>query len=299
MATALFLGAYLLSACTGAAPQSDGPVKAQKVSASEVVFTGIVEAMNGDQWTVNGQQVTVDTSTALDANIQIGDMVKVEANVSQDGSVLAVKIESSVPDDANTNSSNDNSGNANSNDNFNTNDNSNGNNNGNANDAVGVQNEVSGVVEVITSDTITIDGVVYNLAGFTEFKDGIAVGDQVKIHVIGNADGTFTISEIEKSTGIGSNDNSNSNFNGDDQIGNSNGNFNGDDHIGNSNDDDHVGNSNSNSNGDDHIDNSNSNSNDDSHSGDSNNNSSDDDHSGSNSSSGSDDHSGNSNSNDD
>jgi len=274
MATVLFLGAYLLSACTGAAPQSDGPVtvKAQKVSASEVVFTGIVEAMNGDQWTVSGQQVTVDASTALDANIKVGDVVKVEANVSQDGSVLAVKIEASLPDDTNSNSSNDNS---------------NGNNNGNGNDAVDGQNEVIGVVDAITSDTITIDGVVYNLADFTEFKNGIVTGDQVKIHVIVNADGTFTISEIEKSAGIGDDDNSNGNFNGDDQVGNSNS---------NSNDDDHVGNSNGNFNGDDLDDSSDKA---DSHSGGSNDNSSDDDHNGSNSSSGSDDHGGDSNSNDD
>jgi len=257
IATVLFLGAYLLSACTGAAPQSDGPVtvKAQKVSASEVVFTGIVEAMNGDQWTVNGQQVTVDASTALDANIKVGDTVKVEANVSQDGSVLAVKIESSVPDDANTNSSNDNSGNANdANANINENDNL------NANDAVGIQNEVSGIVEAITSDTITIDGVVYNLADFTEFKDGIAVGNQVKIHVIVNTDGTFTIREIEKVIGIGGDDNSNSNFNGDDHGDdkktntNSNSNFNGDDRSG-----DKKTNTNTNSNShDDHGDNTNS-----------------------------------------
>jgi len=202
----------------------------------------------------------------------------VEANVSQDGSVLAVKIEASLPDDTNSNSSNDNS-----NDNSNANDN----NNGNGNDAVDGQNEVIGVVDAITSDTITIDGVVYNLADFTEFKNGIVTGDQVKIHVIVNADGTFTISEIEKSAGIGDDDNSNGNFNGDDQVGNSNS---------NSNDDDHVGNSNGNFNGDDLDDSSDKA---DSHSGGSNDNSSDDDHNGSNSSSGSDDHGGDSNSNDD
>jgi hypothetical protein len=270
----LIMGAYLLSACTGAAPsQSSDPTKAQKVDSSEVVFTGIVEAINGDQWTVNGQSVVIDGLTALDANIKVGDVVKVEASVDQAGVITAVKIESSVADDANANSNNDNSGNANddnsndananSNDNANANDNSNGNANGNGNEAVGGQDEVSGVVEVITSDTITIDGIVYNLADFTEFKDGIVVGDQVKVHVIVNADGTLTIREIEKSTNLDTDDNSNGNSNSDDQIGNSNGNSNGDDNGGgsnnNSNGDDNGGGSNDNSSNDDGGGNSNSN----------------------------------------
>jgi len=286
MASVLILGAYLLSACTGAAPsQSSDPAKAQKVDSSEVVFTGIVEAINGDQWTVNGQTVVIDGLTALDVNIKVGDVVKVEANVSQDGSVVAVKIESSVADDTNSNSSNDNSSNANdnnandanSNDDSNANDNGNGNTNGNDNGAVDGQDEVFGVVEAVTSDTITVDGIVYNLADFTEIKDGIVVGDLVKIHVIVNADGTLTIREIEKSTGIGGDDNSND----DDQIGNSNGNSNGDDNgdnsNGNSNDDDKdddnsddnssgdddSGNSNDNTSGNDDGGNSNSNGNDD------------------------------------
>jgi len=281
MASILILGAYLLSACTGAAPsQSSDPAKAQKVDSSEVVFTGIVEAINGEQWTVNGQTVVIDGLTALDVNIKVGDVVKVEANVSQDGSVVAVKIESSVTHDANSNSSNDNSANANddnsndananSNDNSNANDNSNGNTNGNTNgndnSAVDGQDEVFGVVGAVTSDTITVDGIVYNLADFTEFKDGIVVGDLVKIHVIVNADGTLTIREIEKSAGIGADDNSNGNSNGDD---NSNGNSNDDDNSnGNSNDDD---NSNGNSNDDDlDDDNSNDNSGGDDNSGNSN-----------------------------
>ena len=113
MASVLFLGAYLLSACTGAVPQSSDPVKAQKVDAHEVVFTGTIEEIDGDQWTISGQKVTVDLSTTLDPNIKVGDEVKVEGNVSQDGVVVAEKIESSTDDDAN---SNDDDGNSNDDD---------------------------------------------------------------------------------------------------------------------------------------------------------------------------------------
>lgn len=84
-----------------------------------------------------------------------------------------------------------------------------------------VEVEVFGVVESMTDTTLTINGVTYNIvANLTEFRDVISVGDQVKIHVIVNADGTFTIREIEISIGNdngnhNSNDNTNSNSNDD------------------------------------------------------------------------------------
>jgi len=264
--TVILLGAYLLSACSGApAPSSSSVVDdTQSGQFQEVVFTGVVEAVGNGEWQVSGQQVPVDPSTVIDANIQVGDTVRVEASVSPDGSVVALKIESASADDGssntNANSNDDNSNDAASNDNVNTNDNTNssddnGNSNTNANSNDGMSgsgDEVYGVVEVITSDSITIDGVTYSLADFTEFNDLVAVGDQVVIHVIVNSDGTVTISEIELSTSIGGNSNDdNSNINGSDD--NSNNNSNDDDH-----DDD---NSNSNSNDDDHDDDSNNNSN--------------------------------------
>ena len=92
--------------------------------------------------------------------------------------------------DSNVNDNNANDGNlndntSNSNDNQDDNSNSNnGNDNGNSNANADNAQEVSGVVEAITADSITINGVTYTLADFTEFKSQIAVGDQVKVHVI-------------------------------------------------------------------------------------------------------------------
>ena len=255
LVTILFMGAYLLSACGGALPQQSQSDPAGSSQATEAVFTGTVEAKQGTVWLISGQQVNVDSAASVDPNIQVGDIVRVEAKVSADGAVVALKIESSSPDDdgnANDNTSNDSSGNDNSgntnDDNTNADDNSNAaNDNGNTNDnsngaPSGAEQEAFGIVEAITADSITIDGVTYSIASFTEFKDLIAVGDQVKIHVIVNADGTFTIREIEKSTdtGIGD-DNGNSN----DDNANYNGNSNDDDH------DDDNGNSNDNNSNDD------------------------------------------------
>ncbi len=245
--------AYVLSACSGApAGQSSNDQSSQSGQVQEVVFTGTVDSMGGGEWTISGQAVTVDGTTSVDANIAVGNNVKVEARVGQDGKVTAVRVELAGADDTNANSNdanqndnnaNDNTSNDNaaSNSNDNQGDNSNSNsNNGNANDnsnnndnsSAGDEQEVSGLVEAITTDSITINGVVYTLADFTEFNGIVALGDSVKIHAIVNADGTFTIREIEKTGGPGLGD-GNSNSNGSDDNSNANSNSNGNDNNGN------------------------------------------------------------------
>jgi len=254
----LMLGAYLLSACSGTIPQPTDSVGIPNVQTNDVVFTGVVEAIGDSQWTISGQPVSVEVSTAVDPNIQVGDIVKVEASVGQDGVVVAAKVEASGANDenANSNSSNDNASStndntANSNDGQVDNNSNSANDNGNNGNLAG---EIVGVVETITIDSITINGISYGLASFTEFNDVIAVGDQVKIHVISNADGTFTIREIEKSIGPGadnsntnSNDNGNANSNTNDSDDSSNDNSDDNSNNGNDNgDDDHGGGGNSN-----------------------------------------------------
>lgn len=264
----LLVGAYLLSACGGAAPQAESPVVAQKVQSKEIVFTGVIEAINGTEWIVSGQKVTVDPSASLDPNLAVGVIVKVEGQISADGVVTALKVETSMVTDDNANdgntngNANDDASNGNVNDNANTNANTNDDNSNSANDngsAAGAgETEVFGLVEAITTDSITINGVTYQLASFTEFKDAIAVGDQVKIHVIVNSDGTFSIREIEKSDRLGDDDNGNDDNSNDDNGNDDNSNDdNGNDdnsNGGNSNGDDHGGNGNG---GDDDDDNGN------------------------------------------
>jgi len=265
--------AYVLSACSGApAGQSSNDQSSQSGQAQEVVFTGTVDSMGGDAWTISGQVVTVDSTTVVDANIVVGNNVKVEARVGQDGSVIAVSIEVAGADDANANSNDDNQNDSNANDNAasNSNDNQDDNSNsGNSNDDNGNGNdnssdddeqEVSGIVEAITTDSITINGVVYMLADFTEFKGLVALGDSVKIHVIVNADGTFTIREIEKTGGTGLGD-GNSNNNGSDDSSNSNSNGNDDDNGNDDNGNDDNGNDDNGNDDNSNDDNSNSNGN--------------------------------------
>ncbi|HSM72703.1 MAG TPA: DUF5666 domain-containing protein [Anaerolineales bacterium] len=168
------------------------------------------------------------------SNVNSNEVLDVDANSSDDGST------------ANDNG-NDNGDDSQGNENDNGDD--------SGSDASGDELELFGVIEAMTDTSITINGVVFNLAEFTEFKDIVSVGDQVKIHFIVNADGTFTIREIELSSGDDDDSsNSNSNFNGndndddDDDRSNNNGNDNDDDDNENDN---HNDNDNKNDNDDD------------------------------------------------
>jgi len=58
-------------------------------------------------------------------------------------------------------------------------------------------NEVLGVVTAIDATTITVDGVVYNLADFTEIEGTIQVGDTVKLEFITNPDGTLSVRAVK------------------------------------------------------------------------------------------------------
>ncbi|HSA99022.1 MAG TPA: DUF5666 domain-containing protein [Anaerolineales bacterium] len=211
-----FAMTLLLAACGGALPQTVSSARGPKVEANTVVaFNGIVEAMNGTEWTINGQKISLDPQALLDPNIAVGDEVKVEANVSADGSIVVMKVESagrgdtvstasvednSTPDPVEMSAPDVRSASEGSN----SSDNS-------APQAAGTnENEVFGTVEAITADTIIVDGVTYDLTDFTEIKDALTAGDTVKLHVTVNADGTVTVREIEKSVTSFSDNGSNS-----------------------------------------------------------------------------------------
>jgi hypothetical protein len=126
------LTAVLLSACGAGAVQG----ASSKVEA-DVIFTGVIESIEGAQWTVNGRTFTVDPSVVRDGPFVVGDTVKVEGAVQADGTVLATRVELPAAfingNDANTNDVNvndanvndDNSNNANVNDANSNDDNSN------------------------------------------------------------------------------------------------------------------------------------------------------------------------------
>lgn len=254
------LASMLLNACTGASPSQSG---GGKVEASSIAYTGTIESINGNQWVVNGQTITVDPSVINDGPFNVGDMVKIEVQIAQDGSVTVTRVEvpsqvdlSQLPligdDNSNSANSNDDSNSFNGNDvngnGSNSND-SNGNagnsnsSNGNDDNSNG-SNEVFGVVEAITSTSVTIDGVTYDIQPGGEIKGTIQIGDLVKIHLVQNADGTFSVRELELSD---SSQNGNDNNGNDSNSNSGNGNDDNSSHSGggNSGSDDSGGGDNS------------------------------------------------------
>jgi len=211
----LALTAMLISACGGSAAIStpdSSAVSGGKPQANVVEFTGVIETINGNEWTVNGQKITVDPAVVRDGPFSVGDSVKMEVQVQADGSMVVSRVE--------TQGAVDNSNDANSNDtnsNSNSNDNSNANSNDNTNGGLVIDDggtEAFGNVESITLDAVVIGGQTFVIANGAEFKNQIQAGDFVKVHFSLNADGTMSIAEIEIwDPALVTNDNSNSNTN--------------------------------------------------------------------------------------
>lgn len=198
------VAAYLLTACGGALSANALTDKGPKVQENIVAFTGIVETIQGDQWTVGGQTLALDSQTSLDPNIAVGDEVKVKARVTADGAVVALKVESSRPDDSAATPSVEVSSTpdpvATSSPDTGSTPVVNSMPDASTSPAAGAnENEIFGTIQTITANAITVDDVTYSLTSLTEIKDALRVGDQVKVHVTLNADGTATVREIEKS----------------------------------------------------------------------------------------------------
>ncbi|MDP1713547.1 MAG: DUF5666 domain-containing protein [Anaerolineales bacterium] len=242
------LTAILISACGGATTAtSAGSGKGQ---ASLVEFTGVIEAIDGNQWTVGGQVITVDPSVLRDGPFQVGDTVKVEVEVQADGSVVVTRVEAPAADansnDVNSNDANsndDNSNDANSND---DNSNDSNSNDDNSNGGLVFDNsgtEAFGTVDSITIDTVVIGGQTFTVANGAEFKDQILPGDFVKVHFSLNADGTLSITEIETwDPALVSDGNSNDDNGNDDNSNDDNGNDDSNDDSNDDDDDDDNGN---------------------------------------------------------
>ena len=235
----IVLVGILLSACapsaSPAAPANGGGGK----SLSDVTFTGVIENMTGDQWTINGQMIKVDQSILQDGPYAVGDTVTVEAVIADDGSVTAQRVEiPSAADLAAIRTS--------------TPDSSSAAPQGPVFDDSGT--EAVGTVDSITDTSITINGQTFTFAAGVEIKGDIAPGAVVKLHFVVNADGSLSVREVEFAdpTQAG-NDNSNDDNSNDSNANDDNSN---DDNGNDSNSNDDNGND-DNSNDDSNDDNSN------------------------------------------
>lgn len=220
----------------------DGTLTAREIEpvVNEVRFTGQVEEMDDEAWTISGQVVAIVPQTEIRDEITAGDIVKVRALLDEDGTLTAVRIEKEDDDD----------------------------------DSHNILRFV-GAVEAMNSDSWIVGGQTILINDLTDIRDAINLGDIIKVRAFLAEDGTLTALRLELADDEMGNDNDDANVNdnengnmNDDDHGNmnedDNGNMNDDDNgnmndddNGNMNDDDH-GNSN-----DDNGDNGNANDNDD------------------------------------
>ncbi len=139
----------------------------------EAEFTGTVETIGAEAWTIGGLTVLISADTEIKDAIVVGDLVKVHVFVAQDGTLTAREIELEHADDP-------------------------------AAGQPGQEIEFFGVVEAIAGASWTIQGRSVSVGAQTELDGTIGVGDFVKVHALVGADGSLTAREIELASAEGS-----------------------------------------------------------------------------------------------
>jgi hypothetical protein len=185
---------------------------------AQVEFTGKVDSIAASQWTISGYAVVVNGQTHIQDAISTGDIVRVAATVTRDGTVTARAIslskgdyitgfhtvnweQSSSSDTATptpTDTPNgtqvepsetskatmaDEAGQE-------------GNHNG--------EMELVGLIDSISPDQWVIGGQTFLVGPDTKIDGTFLVGDRVHVHARINPDGTLTATEISPVKGIGS-----------------------------------------------------------------------------------------------
>jgi hypothetical protein len=143
----------------------DPEISIEDETRNVIEFVGTVETITSEAWVIGGWTVAITSQTEIQGNIEVGDLIKVEAYSSEDGSLEAFEI---------TRTNNGRSG---------------GNN----------QNKIEfvGAVEAISQNSWTVDGRIVNLSSRTEIKGNITLGDIVKVEGHLEDDGSFTADEIK------------------------------------------------------------------------------------------------------
>jgi hypothetical protein len=121
-------------------------------------LTGVLQAIDGDRWTIDGTVVRIDGDTQIDDGIQVGDTVRVRGERRAGGEIWALEIRKESPD----------------------------------------IRQFSGVVESINGDTWTVSGITFKVTGDTEFIGDPGVGDYVDVEVNEYSDGRVEATLVAK-----------------------------------------------------------------------------------------------------
>jgi hypothetical protein len=135
-------------------------------------ITGVIQAKNGNMWTIDGKNYTVDLASVQGGSSNVGDTIELTVSRSK----TAADVQPSNTPDPNATPSPSETPSPGS--------------------TPMKKGEATGVVTAIDANSITIDGVVYKFSTHTEIGN-VNVGDTVKVEYFTAADGTLTAYEVE------------------------------------------------------------------------------------------------------
>jgi len=171
--TLVVLAGFTLAACTGTSVQlQSAEVKTDPSGATEMEFTGLVDSIGPEAWSVGGLTVGITVATEIAGEPQVGDLVKVHALIVPPETLVAREIalaESPTDEPSSTD----------------------------VPPAPGDEIEFVGQVVTIAADAWTVDDQVVAVTSETEIKGTITVGDLVKVHALVGPDLSLTAREIE------------------------------------------------------------------------------------------------------
>jgi hypothetical protein len=126
----------------------------------EFTVQGAIQAIIGDQWTVNGLTFTVPSTLVSEVTFTVGDWVVVRGRILADGVFQADRIDPANNETARL--------------------------------------RFTGIVEVKSTDQWTISGRTVLIDERTEIGDEINVGDPVEVNFVTQPDGSWLAKEIER-----------------------------------------------------------------------------------------------------
>ncbi|MBI2919179.1 MAG: hypothetical protein HYY01_14485 [Chloroflexi bacterium] len=140
-------------------------------------FSGLIEAMSADSFTIGGKTFKVDGATMLDNGLAVGVLARVEFIALADGGLLATEIETDAPDEVMPQVQPQAGGQV-------------------------APAEVedfhhSGLIESMSADSFTIGGKTFKVDAATMLDNGLAVGVLARVEFIALPDGSLLATEIE------------------------------------------------------------------------------------------------------
>jgi hypothetical protein len=127
---------------------------------------GVIQAKNGNVWTIDGKDYTIDPLSLNGGPSNIGDSISLTVSVARNNSVAqAAATPPPTPSPKLE---------------------------------IQDEHEITGVVSSIDAATITVGGIVYNLSTSSELQN-VRVGDRVKLEFSAAASGSHNAPEIETS----------------------------------------------------------------------------------------------------